>query len=126
MLPYVNHLAGLMGLEGWEFTISDEPAGKEEYANISVVYGQKRAIISLARDHASWTPECVRSTIVHELMHCHFEPVLQLSHDIIESLGVAKSTSVADAALNFLVEQTVDAISTAYARTLPLPWNEDL
>lgn len=126
MLPYIYHLANLMGLEGWEFTLADKPAAKDEFANVSVVYGQRRAIISLAKNHASWTPECMRSTLVHELMHCHFEPVSHLSHDLLAVTAGERSLAVANTALSFLIEQTVDNISTAIAKVLPLPWNEDL
>jgi hypothetical protein len=121
MEAYIKQLADLLGLEGWEIIVDKKPANKGEYANISAVYGQRRAVLRLAKNHADWTPECVRSTLVHELMHCHLEPISQLAHDLLAVTAGERSLAVANTALSFLLEQTVDNISTAVARAMPLP-----
>lgn len=126
MQDYIKLIALQLGLEGWEFTLDDKPAGEDEYANVSVVYGQRRAIICLAKDRSKWTAETARDTIVHELMHCHLEPISEISSDVLDTAAGARVAAVGNAAVSYVIERTVDAVSTAIAKFMPLPTDEDM
>ena len=117
---YVARLAGLMGLEGWTFEVQSEFCDKDNMAEIDAVYGQRFAKVYLSQDWHTFSPELLRDTLVHELLHAHFAPISELSSDLLDA-GSKKNAKVAKAALSYMEERIVDQIACAWARTLPLP-----
>jgi hypothetical protein len=119
MIRYISDLAALLGLDGWTIVLSDDPADDGSYADIQVVYGQRCATIRVAPEWRTWPPELLRSTIVHELFHCHLEPVCELASDLFDTM--TKKPAPANAAVHYLIERTVDVLAESIAPYLPLP-----
>lgn len=117
---YVARLANLMGLEGWTFEVQGDPCDKDNMAEIDAVYGQRFAKVYLSQDWHTFSPELLRDTLVHELVHAHFAPMSELSHDLLDA-AAKKHAKTAKAALSYMEERIVDQIACAWARTLPLP-----
>lgn len=123
---YVREVADLMGLRDWTFELPPYPPeptdheGHRALASTEVAYGRRVATICIADDWAEWRPSKLRSTVVHELLHCHFA-VVQWQTDLIEQhLSRAEWAIYANGARTAM-ELHVDAVAMAWAETLPAP-----
>jgi hypothetical protein len=67
-----------------------------------------------------FSPENQRSTMVHELLHCHFAAISQ--HLLDASGNVGKTwIHLLDQVLKTHLEYGIDAIADALAKSMPLP-----
>lgn len=118
---YVRDLADMMGLRDWHLLLLNEPTDNPEHAaDIDVVYGRRAACIRFHADWAQADPSELRCTVVHELVHCHLNPM----RNVLDNIENAVGKMVYDPTYNALtdyIEYATDAISTAWAESLPLP-----
>lgn len=122
---YVRTVADSYGLRDWSIAISDTPAPDDTYADISPVAGQKRAVMRIGVKFWTATPDEQRSTIVHELTHCHLA-----SADAVINADLRESGLLATVACDLLYEvyarqreYAVDGIAEAIAGRFPaLVW----
>ena len=120
-LTYIRALAREMGLEGWSFEISPEPASKRTVAEIEVTYGQRHATIFLCNGWARLSPVEQRAVLVHELVHALLAPLTELAGDLGKASMRKNAAKVARAALTHAEERVVDQIAEAWSPRLPLP-----
>lgn len=119
---YINKLANIMGLRDWEIHAVTEPIGEGNIAQCNLVFGQRVAAIALSENFFNQPPQEQRSTITHELIHCHVEQIMRHQKTFEELFPK-------DLWLAFCWEQhesmeyAVDAIAVAWAQSLPLPEN---
>lgn len=111
--PYVRHLADLLRLRDWTIEVSGDAAPADSVAMIHLTNGRRHAILDLSDAFlADPDPASQRHTIVHELVHCHFEP----AHVIAKALGDGRYDDFL-----LLYEYGTDAMADAVAPLLPLP-----
>ena len=117
---YMRYLADQIGLRDWflYFSNDDEPAGIN--GRCQLVYGRKRATISVNKDWTHQGEDDFRQTCLHELIHCHTEQIIQPLQDIEGVLGKMIHAPLYNATLNGL-EHCIDAIAYEWSRHLPLP-----
>lgn len=73
---YVRDLADEMGLRDWYLGVHEGDVTDTDHgAECDVTYGQKHANISFRGDWPHWEADEVRRLAVHELIHCHIEPM---------------------------------------------------
>ncbi len=113
MRAYVRTLADLMTLKDWRVLVDDEVADDGNNAQVSITYGQKHARIWFSWDFATKPAEERRYTVVHELLHCHFDMA-----DRIAGHGLKKGQRNA---VLLALEHGVDDVARALAPHLPLP-----
>lgn len=114
---YVRRIADLMGLRDWKIVIVDDTCGEEDFATVSCVYGQKHANVSLCSTWNDLDGNTQRGVIVHELTHCHLSQLASFASDMMQGKGHATGVRAW-----YLHEELVtDAISVAWAPSLPLP-----
>jgi hypothetical protein len=83
---YITSVARQMGLRDWETKLSEEPCeDSTDAATVVCTYGQRRLTIKLATDFRKQSAVDQRDTIVHELVHAHFDPCLGMVDDDLES-----------------------------------------
>lgn len=70
VLKRVYELARLLGLHGWVFRVSPDPAEAEAWATIQID-DHDEAVISLGAKFYTATPVEKDQTLLHELCHCH-------------------------------------------------------
>lgn len=125
MLRYVNSVKKLLHLSDWVIIMQDEPSSADCLAETDVIAGQHLAKMFLAKSYAKDTPENLRGTIIHELLHCHLSPISELSAEILKPLAADLGGSqVIKSAINgieYETERSIDAISEAIAPFFPLP-----
>lgn len=114
--PYIRRLADLMRLKDWDLAVSDENAGADNEADISTIFGQKRARIRLSDEFLDKEPARQRETLVHELVHCHIDFTYQSAVDHIPESSKRMWQREA--------EMSVDTLALVIAPFMPLPDEE--
>jgi hypothetical protein len=118
---YVRDLADRMGLRDWVINImKDPPENVNHGACIDVIYGRRVANLQFREEWPEWDSEQLRSTVCHELVHCHINPL----RNAIDNIEAAVGKMIYDPLYNSVtdyIEYATDAIATAWAETLPLP-----
>lgn len=118
--PYLRYLADQVGLRDWYLNFSHDPSPEGTNGSCDLTYGRRRAAISLRKDWMWMDEEEFRQTCVHELLHCHTEPIIQPLQDIEDVLGKMVHAPLYNAALNGM-EFCIDGIAYEWSRHLPLP-----
>lgn len=118
---YVRWLANEVGLRDWTIRIDRDADGSEgAMASVRVVRGRKFAAIRLGADWATFTPDEVRHTLVHELVHAHTAPLDFIVEDTADALG-SHAYAMLVVGWNLAHETTVDALADVIAPHMPLP-----
>jgi hypothetical protein len=129
---YCRDLADALELRDWTVMVTvaepDSPAradGKRWAASSESTPGRKFVELTFAPDVREWRLEALRSTVAHELIHAHFQPLVEiLREDLYGHLGKQAYELVNDGATRWL-EYGVDAMADATAKHLPLiEWPE--
>lgn len=133
---YIREIANLMGLRDWRLVLADEPPQTADAddmlrreddtagAYVEVIYGRKLATVSIASTWPQWDPEELRVVVVHELVHCHVEP-MRWAFNNVRSITPQTMYQVMYEAFRDAMEPSVDGIATAWAETLPLPIRDE-
>lgn len=124
---YIRVVANQMGLRDWYFelvpeapNVPDREDGAITAGSCEPLYGRKRARLRFPESFFDETPQDQRVIVVHELLHCHFVPI-QWSVQNVSGLIPGEAWHVYSASVSDEMEKHVDAVSTAWAETLPLP-----
>lgn len=116
---YVRHIADLLDLRDWDITVK-VGTSEDALGECLPVYGQRRATISLCSTWQEMTPEDVRSTVVHELIHCHLAALTHLLDSVAAEVLHKQVGAMLTTAVSLELEYATDAIACAAAKTLPL------
>lgn len=125
---YLRALANDLGLRDWtihtKYTPLDED-GDDSDANAKTVvtYGRKHAMIYLARDFNRLPREEQRQTLIHELLHCHFDAIevpLRSGEPLAFYIG-EQQAGLLRGVVHERVELAVDGIAESIAPGFPLP-----
>lgn len=118
---YVRSLADSLGLKDWKIVVSEPRTDQDNAAEVVVPDGQRFAKLVLHAEWEKWKPEYLRSTIIHELLHCHFEDARNcVAKDPVKILGKPAATVLYEGFYRGL-EHGVDALAEAIAPLFPLP-----
>ena len=122
---YVNSMKKILHLSDWNVVLNNEPCASDALAETEVITGQHHAKIYLSKSYIKETPENIRSTIVHELLHCHLSPISELSVEILkplaDDLGGSRVIKSAINGIEYETERSIDGISEAISGFFPLP-----
>lgn len=118
---YIREMADIMALRDWSIVLMhDPPQDAQHTATIELIYGQRRATLRVVSTWMDQTPENLRHTITHELLHCHINPIRDALEHIHDGIGDFVYYPMFHT-MNILTEHAVDGIAAAWAETLPLP-----
>ena len=118
---YVDECAQIIGLRDWDITVVETQLDDDTLAECAWVYGQRRATIRIQRNWKSWGADILRSTIAHELIHCHLANTCDLIDAVLREALAPSAKKIADDAFMLSIEHAVDAISIAISTQLPWP-----
>lgn len=119
---YVRRTADLIGLKDWTLYICDAAPKEEEWvAQCDPWPGRKHAELAFRQDFFTRNPDEQRSTIVHELIHCHLAGMSHLVRvTLAKELGQSAYTLFEDA-YRSVMEYAVDGLADALSGGFPLP-----
>jgi hypothetical protein len=125
VVRYVNKLKSMMGLSHWTILVQAKPCSPDALGETEVVHGQHLAKMYLHKDFRKDTPEDVRATIVHELLHCHMAVIEEavsemLKPDLDDQKGKAIHKMVASL-IDYECERIIDALAESMGKWMPLP-----
>jgi hypothetical protein len=119
--PYVREIADAMRLRDWDIEVDGSKLAEEgRCAQTRVSVRRKSATIRLGSCWASDSREEQRDTVVHELLHLHFEPLYEGLRNLRNNVGES-AWSVANNAFNDAAEQAIDQLARVLAERFPLP-----
>ena len=119
---YIARLQGMLKLADWEvrFKHDENPDDPNHAACVGVTTHRKLATVWFAQDWESRSPEDQRSTIIHELLHLHFDEPWGMVGDMTRQLG-KQAEDVVDTLMRHQFEVAIDQIASAIAPHFPLP-----
>lgn len=118
---WVDAARARLALSDWEITVVREQSEGTALASSFVRHEADVSHIALSAEIAEWSPDELRQTLTHELLHCHFERVTALANRLVEHELGRRTEAVITSAVSLIEEQTIDRLATAIARFLPLP-----
>ena len=109
---FADRASALLGLDKWPITyaMSRAPAGDVEREGHSIV--NVRYLTAHIELNNSMTPDGLRSTLLHELLHVALAPIEQ-SHLRVVELTPKKLRKHADELFSDGIEQTVEQLTRA-------------
>lgn len=117
---YVLKVAEAMGIYGWSFYIKDDKG--EEWGNmaeITVQIAYKTASLEVRDDWKRWSPEELRSTIVHELVHTWTNSAFYTVLDV-EGIISEDASAILTKACGQWIEYATESACQCIAPHMPL------
>lgn len=116
-----EQLIDQLKLADWTIELARFAADSDCLASITVTYGRRWAVINLCTDFATQAPEIQRHTLIHELLHCHTDPIKANLENVITELYGKVSWNTLWGPLHRDVELLTDDLANAIATFFPLP-----
>lgn len=117
---WVNDIAARLGLRDWRVHVSPFAAFGDDALACSSLRDQ--ASVSWIAVTRAWleSDDIERTTtLVHELLHCHFQPVTRLAERLIESELGRRTEAVIKEAISIAEETSIDRLASALSLVLP-------
>ncbi len=121
LVRYVRLVADLFGLRDWEIIVAEQHCDEDTLADTETTYGQRNARLRFNEKWQAWPVEELRSTVVHELLHVHTEPICEMLADMAGATLDEKAAAALTSAVSYSMERAVDQIAVAIAPYFPLP-----
>ena len=125
VIRYVNKLKNMMGLSHWTILVQAKPCSPDALGETEVVHGQHLAKMYLHKDFRKDTPEDVRATIVHELLHCHMAVIEEAVNEMLKpDSDDQKSKAVhkmVTSLIDYECERIIDSLSESMGKWMPIP-----
>lgn len=119
---YVRPLANDLGLRDWIIDVerteqdADVDGSFQRLATCEPCFGRKKARIEFYEPFWNLEPPVQKATLIHELLHCHFFPLLDIVRkDLPDQLGSSAFDLLYGGFLRQL-EYAVDGIAAEIAR----------
>lgn len=122
LAAYFREVADRIGLRDWtiELNYEEETPVSSAHASVECVYGRRLCVVHFGPSFWTQSREEQRNTVVHELVHCHLDPMDAVVRDMETQLGSFVHSVLQDNH-HRSVELAADAIATAVAWAFPLP-----
>lgn len=122
MANYLRDLADRLELRDWTVRFLHEPCDDGALAECCVTYGRKWVDVQVCRQFLDMPAGEQRHTLVHELVHCHFDAVEGVMRDARRADAVPKRAArLIGEAQRRAIEHGVDAVAEALAAHMPMP-----
>ena len=117
---YVAKLQKIMRLADWTIEVDwSEPCEDISYATNDPMEDQKYAVIRVSDKFLDLSPHMQTQTLVHELTHCHLNPMTDLAEYTVKSVTSKATFNVFEIALSQSCEFATDALADVLAPLVP-------
>lgn len=117
---YLRAMADALGLKDWDFFVEANDETGPYQATCAIIVGQKRAKLGFPPSFDNLSPSQQRQTVVHELLHSHFDQ-WKIVINRLSGMLTDRELMLTELAMRDVVEQGIDGVATAIAGWLPLP-----
>lgn len=113
-------VAGRMRLSHWEFQVMwDDCLTDHRAASTNVQPNSHRARLYFNENFLTWGEQRCREIAVHELMHWHFEPLMEFVDDYAANEMGRKERGIFNSTTVQLLEYGIEGSSLALAHFMP-------
>lgn len=117
---YIKNLQKYLRLQDWTLVVDwSEPCEDISIATFDPVEDQKYSVIRISEKFLDLGMEMQTQTLVHELIHCHLQPMTDLAEYTVKSIASKSASNVFDIAMSQSCEFATDAIADAIAPLVP-------
>ena len=116
---WIRDAAGLLGLMDWRVHVSPLEAVDGAIASSHLRDEASVSWIAVSSQFLEADTEERTTTLIHELLHCHFQPITRLAEKLHERELGARTEAVIDTAVSMAEERTIDRLAGGLARILP-------
>lgn len=117
---YVQRLQSELKLAHWKISFGKTYCSDIAEAEILISPAQNTAELTLSSSWRKWSPSEMRSTITHELMHCHINSINELAEEHLEELA-PKTFQERKKGLDYVNERVTDSLAEMVCNHLTLP-----
>lgn len=118
---YLLELISILRLRDWHLELDwSRPADDDCYASITPYPDSRRAVVRIGELFLHLDADEQRSTLVHELAHCHLFALHHLADRILQVALCEPAQAVAETALQAEIECTTDALADVLAPMCPV------
>jgi hypothetical protein len=125
VIRYVNKLKNMMGLSNWTIMMQTKPSSADALGETEVIHGQHLAKMYLHKDFRKDSPEDIRATIVHELLHCHMAVIEEAVHEVLKpDPDDAKAKAIHKMVISLIEyenERIIDSLAESMGKWMPVP-----
>lgn len=120
LLEYVRWVANEIELRDWTVELDRDACDDDRAGHAVCIDGQRHVTVAVNANFRGYSPEEQRETIVHELLHAqHAVCWRMVQTDLAEPMGKIAYYVFCDS-YRRAMEYTVDALSKALAKHMPL------
>jgi hypothetical protein len=125
LAEYIRWVADALELRDWTITLDHEPCEEHLMGHVHCTNSARNLSIAVNASFLDYTPEDQRETIVHELVHAHWETCWKMIQgDLGDALGKPVYYVFCDS-YRRAMEYGVDGLAKALAKHMPLiEWPE--
>lgn len=116
--PFIASLQAFLKLTDWKIVVDETPSTEGTWAEIAVSDQRKVATIHLCPSFEDQPSTGQKHTLVHELLHCYFQPLCSAFEDVIRDLPIA-ARRIARRAHNRQMEIAVDQLASVISNVIP-------
>jgi hypothetical protein len=120
-LRWVGEIACAIGLSEWEIEVKVEELPEDVLARCHVPRARQAARIVIGTEFLAGSAEEQRATMVHELMHCHFAQVVEVTEESLPAILGRPAWTIFETGHDLALERCLEAVAVAFAAKLPLP-----
>ncbi len=121
LAAYVRDTANRLALRDWTVALNVGPLREADHnGQVECVYGRRYAVVTVPPDFDRQPRETQRHTVVHELVHCHLDPLRLVVENLETNLGDALY-GVTMGTHRDATEYATDALADAFSPLIPLP-----
>ena len=117
---YVKTVQDELKLSHWDIGFENNFCREGALAEIDIAPAQHNATVSLCKEWRSWKPNVMRSTVVHELMHCHINAINEIAEEHLEELS-PKTLAACKVGITYVNERVTDALAEMVSPHISMP-----
>lgn len=118
---WVRRAADAMGLRDWLIRVTAHGTKHESYAESFLQDAAEDAWIAVGEEFAKYTPDDQRNSLIHELLHCHFQPVTRMAEKLWDQELGRRTEAILEQAVSLTEERSIQRLATGIA-----PFFEDV
>lgn len=118
---YAGRLQHTLGLDHWSLSVGESYSGGDEEAGMFITNNADAATLHVPELFWTRSPESQRATVLHELLHLHFDRALLDFYAAVRKVLPEWITDGLESTPTRIQERSIERFALAIAPNLPLP-----
>lgn len=118
---YADGIRHTLGLDHWTLSVGESYSGGDEEAGTFITNDADSATLHVPERFWTRDPETQRATVIHELLHLHFDRALLDFYAAVRKVLPEWITDGLEVVPTRIQERSIERFALAIAPNLPLP-----